>query len=222
MSDTLADLERMIGGMDAADKADLDKLLAKEMALKWRPTPGPQTDAYLSKADLLLYGGAGGGGKTDLIVGLAMNEHKRIVIFRRAFGELSDIIERFLTVNGSRVGYSGSPQPRYKNGDHLVEFGALEQPGSEKSWRGRAHDLICWDEGGELSVEKVSFVMGWLRSTDPDRRCRAVIASNPPTGGDGSWLLEWFAPWLDPLFSNPAKPGELRWAITIVRRNPCS
>ena len=31
--------------------------------VKWVPNPGPQTDAYFSMADILLYGGAGGGGK---------------------------------------------------------------------------------------------------------------------------------------------------------------
>ena len=53
--------------------------------------------------------------------------------------------------------------------------------------------------------------MGWLRSEDPDQRCRVVIASNPPIGAQGEWLITWFAPWLDPAFADPAKPGELRW-----------
>src|SRR5580700_8904394 len=102
MTDALLELERLLEGID---EKTANELLAEELAMKWLPNPGPQTEAYLSQADLLLYGGAGGG-KTDLIVGLALSEHKRIVIFRRAFGELSDIAERFLTVNGSRVGYS--------------------------------------------------------------------------------------------------------------------
>ena len=57
--------------------------------------------------------------------------------------------------------------------------------------------------------------MGWLRSGAPGQRCRAVIASNPPIGSEGSWLIEWFAPWLDPMFPDPAAPGELRWCITV-------
>ncbi len=168
--------------------------------------------AYLSEADLLLYGGAGGGGKTDLIVGLAANDdHERAVVFRRSYGELSDIGERFVDVLGVRQGWNGQDM-RYRRGSKLVEFGALEKPGSEKAWRGRAHDLICFDEGGELSVDKVSFVMGWNRSTKEGQRCRVIIASNPPSGSDGQWLIEWFAPWVDPLFANPAVAGELRWA----------
>src|SRR6185437_11120023 len=30
--------------------------------------------------------------------------------------------------------------------------------------------------------------------------------------------MEWFAPWLDPKFPNPAASGELRWAATAPDR----
>jgi hypothetical protein len=93
----------------------------------------------------------------------------------------------------------------------LIEFGALERPGSELTWQGRPHDFIGFDEGAQLPESKVRFSMGWLRSEDPDQRRRVVIASNPPIGAQGEWLLTWFAPWLDPGFPDPAKPGELRW-----------
>lgn len=209
----------MVRAMSPAELAELDKIIAPELAQKWLPNPGPQTVAYISHADLLLYGGAGGGGKTDLIVGLCANDdHERAVVFRRSYGELDDIAERFLDLLGTRKGWNGQDM-RFKASDRLIEFGALEKPGSEKSWRGRAHDLIAFDEGGELNVEKVSFVMGWNRSTKPGQRCRVVIASNPPSGSDGQWLIEWFAPWVDPLYGNPAAPGELRWAYYDPRQN---
>lgn len=78
--------------------------------------------------------------------------------------------------------------------------------------RGGFINKNCFDEGAQLSASKVLFVMGWLRSAIPGQRCRAVIASNPPMGGEGEWLIAWFAPWLDPLYPTPAQPGELRWA----------
>jgi hypothetical protein len=48
--------------------------------LKWLPSPGPQTDAFDCKADVLLYGGQGGGGKSDLGLGLAFTQHHRSLI----------------------------------------------------------------------------------------------------------------------------------------------
>lgn len=212
--DALAELEALIGSMGDAERADLDRLIATELKKRWLPNPGPQSDAYHSEADLLLYGGAAGGGKSSLIVGLTVSNHQRVAIFRRSYGELSDIAETFLETLGSRDGWNGQDM-RFRKAGKVVEFGALEKPGSEKAWRGRAHDLLCFDEGAELSQEKIAFVMGWLRSTDPNQRCRTVIASNPPTGGEGDWLIRWFAPWLDPLSSHAAAPGELRWCAQV-------
>ena len=87
----------------------------------------------------------------------------------------------------------------------LIEFGALERPGSEFKWQGRSHDFIAFDEGAQLDERTVRLVMAWLRTADPNQRCRVVIASNPPIGGEGEWLLTWFAPWLDPRFPIPRR-----------------
>jgi hypothetical protein len=57
--------------------------------MKWIPNPGPQTDAYFCPADVLLYGGQGGGGKSDLGLGLAFTAHKRSLIMRRKYANLA-------------------------------------------------------------------------------------------------------------------------------------
>ena len=54
----------------------------------WVPNEGPQTEAYFSEADCLLYGGEPGGGKSQLILGLAFNCHRRSLIMRRQYGDL--------------------------------------------------------------------------------------------------------------------------------------
>lgn len=206
-------LDLALNGLDAKATADIDALLAPELSQPWLPEPGPQLEAFLSDADLMLYGGAAGGGKTDLLCGLALTEHKRTVIFRRQSNDLDGFWERLTQL---------CPSPRHKDSNkkkltttdsRLVECGHLDLPGAELSWQGRPHDFIGFDEGAQLAAYKVNFVLGWLRSAD-GVRCRAVIASNPPIGGEGAWLLDWFAPWLDPLYANPAVPGELRWAVT--------
>lgn len=213
MTDVLADLEALISGMPEGEKAELDRLLEPELKSAWLPNPGPQTSAYESRADILLYGGAAGGGKTDLLLGLALTKHERSVIFRRAYVDLRGVEERLIGMIGSRDGYNGADMILRRDG-RLLEFGALEKPGAEFSWQGRPHDLIGFDEGAQLAEAKVRFVMGWLRTTTAGQRCRVVIASNPPIGGEGEWLVRWFAPWLDDLYPNPAAPGELRWAVT--------
>ena len=73
--------------------------------------------------------------------------------------------------------------------------------------------FLMYLEGAQLESSKVIFVSSWLRTTKKGQRTRIIIASNPPIGGEGEWLIEWFAPWLDPMYPNPAVPGELRWAF---------
>jgi hypothetical protein len=205
-------LESLLVRLDATDRQTIEEVIAPRMGAVWRPKfeNRPQCEAYYSQADLLLYGGGAGGGKTDLLIGLACTSHELSVIFRRQAVELLAVENRLLQIMG-RNGWNGQDRI-YRSGERMIELGHLERPGAELSWQGRPHDFIGFDEGAQLQRHKVQFVLGWLRSTRPGQRRRAVIASNPPEGAQGAWLTEWFAPWVDPLFINPAKYGELRWA----------
>ena len=214
--EALRAVERLLGGLSPDERRKLEEnpLVQAAMARKWRPTPGPQTDAYYSLADELLYGGQGGGGKTDLIVGLAFTEHRRSLLMRRQYNDLSAITERAIEINGSRKGFNGSIPPTLRTGDgRLIEFGAAARIGDEQSWQGRAHDLLGIDEAAQWGEMQVRFLMGWVRTTVPGQRVRTVLATNPPMSDEGQFLVEMFAPWLDETFPEPAKAGELRWYI---------
>lgn len=62
--------------------AELDGLLVSDPTI-WRPLPGPQAMAYESLADIVGYGGAAGGGKTDLACGKALTRHRKAMMLRR-------------------------------------------------------------------------------------------------------------------------------------------
>src|SRR5262249_24589797 len=148
--------------MEAAEQVELDALQAQPPVVPtWQPESGPQKTAYESAADIVLYGGAAGGGKTDLLLGLALTRPKRSVIFRRHFVDLRAMEERILEIIGTRDGYNGGDMVLRRD-DRTIEFGALEKPGAEFSWQGRPHDFIGFDEGAQLTESKVRFVMGWL------------------------------------------------------------
>ncbi len=212
--EVLERLQGLLSNLTQEEFKKINELTAKEQSQPWLPTPSQQLEAYLSNADILLYGGAAGGGKTDLICGLALNEHERTVVFRSKYKDLNGFWDRLCALTPNYKHINSSTKRLVTLDGRLIECGHLELPNSERSWQGVPHDLIAFDEGAQLSESKVHFVMGWNRSST-GKRCRIVIASNPPMGGDGAWLLKWFAPWVDPLYPNPANSGELRWAIIL-------
>lgn len=192
-----------------------EEALEATKAKRWIPSPGPQTDAYFSQADILLYGGEPGGGKTSLLLGLAFNNHQRTLILRRQYTDLGAIVEEALKFHGTRKGYNGSPPPSLRvNDKQFIEFGAAARIGDEEHWQGNPHDFIGVDEGTQFAERQIRFLMGWNRSVDINQRCRVVIATNPPLSAEGAWVVEMFAPWLDPRHPNPACHGELRWFVT--------
>ncbi|MHC5826572.1 MAG: hypothetical protein ACYT04_64585, partial [Nostoc sp.] len=73
----------------------------------------------------------------------------------------------------------------------------------------------CVDEITHFSKSKFKFLTGWLRTDDPNQKCRVVCTGNPPTSAEGRWVIEYWGPWLDPKHPNPAVPGELRWFATL-------
>jgi len=113
---SLEEIVATIGDASPEQAAFITDVLNKMEQKKWTPTEGPQADAYHCKADILLYGGEAGGGKSSLITGLSLMSHKRSLIMRRQYTDLSAIIDDTLAQNGTRDGYNGSPPARLTPG----------------------------------------------------------------------------------------------------------
>ena len=182
--------------------------------MNWKPLPGPQTLAFNSEADILFYGGGAGGGKTWLIMGLAMIAHLRSIIFRRQFTQLQEI-EDSLKLIGEGVGSYNSQRHVMRMKNRNIELGAVQMPDDVMKYQGRPHDFIAFDEITHFLEAQFRFLIGWLRSPEIDQRKRVVVTGNPPTTPEGEWVVQFFGPWLDPTHPDPAVPGELRWYATI-------
>jgi len=187
------------------------------------PRSNPQWLALLSPADELFYGGQAGGGKTDLIIGLGVIAHKVSIIFRRERTQLtgaSGIVQRSKDIIGSNGHYNGM-EMLWKNlpYDRKLEFSGVQYESDVRKHKGKPHDLICFDEGTEFTEYQYRFLIGWLRSTDENQRCRVIVTGNPPTHREGEWVIRYWAPWLDKTHPNPALPGELRWFAMVEGEN---
>lgn len=198
------------------ERAEIERMVIDATAhMKWIPNPGPQTDAYFSPADEIFFGGQAGGGKSDLEIGLAVNEHDRSLILRRTNKEVNGLVDRMAEIIGSRDGFnSQSGIWRLPGTNKVVEVGGCQLEKDKQGYKGTPRSLICFDEVSDFTYTQYTFIKGWNRSANPNQRCRVVAAGNPPTQPEGLWVTRHWAAWLDPKHPNPAAPGELRWYTT--------
>ena len=179
----------------------------------------PQQQAYYSEADRIFYGGAAGGGKTDLLLGLAFTAHDRSIIFRREYPQLASIEDRSREIAAGQGSYNSSPGHKKWSGlpgSRVIEFGAVQHEKDKEKYQGRPHDLIGFDELTHFTRSQFDFLTGWNRSTKLGQRCRIVCTGNPPTTPEGQWVKEYWGPWLDSdndLYPHP--PGKLLWFATV-------
>lgn len=169
-----------------------------------------------------------------LIAGLALTKHVRTLIIRRESTQLRGLVDEVARILRTRDGLNRQagqwriPPNLALFPDQLVELGGVPNPGDEENHQGIPHDLLAFDEATQLSEYVINYLTTWNRSDDPSRRCRIVLASNPPTpstayrgkSSGGAWIIRRYAPWLDPNYSDPhgkgkALPGELRYFVTL-------
>lgn len=210
---TLDDLLTQFESMTAEERAEFEDTVMRGVGGQcWVPQPGPQTEAYFSEADELFYGGQAGGGKTDLGLGLSLTAHTDSLLLRRVNKDARKLMDRVENVLGHTEGRNLSILD-WKHDGRCMTFSGCQHEDDKQRHKGIAHDLKFFDEIGDFLYSQFTFIKTWNRSTVPGQRCRIVCAGNPPTTPEGLWVIEYWAPWLDPKYPNPAKDGELRWFI---------
>lgn len=213
-------IEQYLHSLMPSEKAYLERVQNK--TAKWIPQSKPQWLAFLSRADEVFYGGAAGGGKSDLLLGMAGEAHQRSIIFRRVFPNLRFLIERSRQIynaeNAAHVkdSYNESLHIwRLAERQNMIEFGSVQYEKDKTNYQGRPHDFIGVDEAPEFTESIVLFVTAWNRSEDPNQRVRLILTGNPPIDESGAWIVRRYAAWLDKTYPHPAKAGELRWYARI-------
>ena len=181
------------------------------------PQPGPQTRFLESRADLAVYGGAAGGGKSfGLLLEAARhraNPGYRGVVFRRTFpqiaagGGLWDAAgEVYRRVGG--VANESKHEYRFPAGAQ-VAFRHLQHEKNVYDWQGAELAFIGFDELTHFTERQFFYLLSRNRTTCGIRPyVRATC--NPDAG---SWVAQFLAWWIDPEtgFPVPERAGVLRW-----------
>lgn len=177
---------------------------------------GPQQAFWNAQADIVIYGGAAGGGKTFALLIEALrwigNPGFGAVVFRRTLkqvkdeGGLWDNADDLYPLAGAKSNLAEYFW-KFPSGATL-QFAGLEHEKSKHNWQGSQICLLGFDELGHFTESQFWYLIS---------RNRSICGVKPyvrgtlnPTPG---WPKRLLAPWVDKGFPNPARPGEVRWFV---------
>jgi len=164
--------------------------------IKWSPQP-KQFSALTCPAEELLFGGAAGGGKSDFLLGDALQGAQSYgkdfhgVLFRRSFPELEQLLTRSYDIfTGLAKFHTQAKTWKFNNGATL-KLRYIEADKDVYLYQGHEFSWIGWDELGLYPTDVAyRYLMSRLRSA-AGVPCMVRATANP--GGVGNaWIKNRF------------------------------
>ena len=184
-----------------------------------RAQPGPQRRFLAAEADIAVYGGAAGGGKTWALLLDPMRYRDRpdfsAVFFRRTTvqirnpGGLWDESHKLYGPVGGEP-FASALEWRFPSGAR-VRFAHLEHEKTVLEWQGAQLPLICFDELTHFSAAQFWSMTARNRSVSG---VRPYIRATCNPDAD-SWVADLVAWWIDPETGLPIRrrAGVPRWFV---------
>ena len=191
-----------------------------------QPQKGPQERFLATSADICVYGGSAGGGKTYgiLLDPLRHKNTKRYsaVFFRKhnvqihvAGGLLDESRAMYSGIKGAKLRTSPKPAWTFNGGKGgKILFDHIERDDDLDKWQGSQITAIMFDELTHFSEKQFFYMLSRNRSVCGVKPyVRATC--NPDAD---SWVAKFISWWLDENgeYPDPAKSGKIRW---MLRRN---
>jgi hypothetical protein len=189
-----------------------------------RPQPGPQEHFLSSSADIAIYGGSAGGGKTYALM-MEPLYHKDVpgfgaVIFRKSYKEITN--QGGMWDEAAKL---YAPQRAVPNRTDLywqfpsgvkVKFAHLQHEGEVFAWHGAQVPLICFDELTSFSEHAFFYLLSRNRSVCGVKPYMRATC-NPDAESWVACFLEW---WIDPQtgYPIPERAGVWRWFVRVGDR----
>jgi predicted phage terminase large subunit-like protein len=184
-----------------------------------RPQPGPQEEFLRTAADIAIFGGSAGGGKT---FGLLLEPLYHVgnprfggVIFRRTVPQIR--VEGGLWQTSQEVyplvgatGLSQSLEWRFPSGAQ-IKLAHMEHEKNRFDWQGAQIAFIAFDEICQFTANQFWYLVGRNRSMSGIRGYIRGTCNPDPD----SWVRHFIGWWINPDtgFAIPERSGILRWFV---------
>lgn len=186
-----------------------------------RPNSAPQERFLSSSADIAVYGGAAGAGKTFALLLECIrhtgNSDFGAVVFRRTYpqitneGGLWDESEKWYPMLGADP-KQGDLKWDFPSGAR-VRFAHLQYEKDKLSWKGAQIPLICFDQLEDFSESQFFYLLSRNRST-----CGIAPYVRGTCNPDpDSFLATFLAWWIDQEtgYPIPERSGAVRWFVRV-------
>lgn len=191
------------------------------------PQPGPQTAFLRSSADIAIFGGAAGGGKSYALLLEAVRHIDKpgygAVIFRRTLADVKK--EGGLWDTSIPIYGNLRAAPRLDNfswtfpspsrlGGGKITFAGLEHDKDVLKWQGSQIPMIGFDELTHFSRVQFFYMLSRNRTTNKNVRPYIRATCNPDAD---SWVAEFISYWIDPVtgYAIPERSGVIRWFAKV-------
>lgn len=165
----------------------------------WYPINSPQMTFLYSPAEMVLFGGASGGGKSNVLVADSAQEYDnpnfRGLLLRKSYTEMTNIIDEMRRIYGPLGGRATDRERvwRFPAGG-IMRLGYMSSDKDLELYTGKPMSWLGIDEAQFQTESRVRQLFSWVAPTDPTLRARIRLTANPSN------------PWLKSLFLNNECP----------------